>query len=133
MNDYEVKVKDFHASFDLGVGVPFSADMLKLRKTLIQEETQELFDEIDRAQQEIEEAGAVSKETQMNLLKELADLQYVLSGTAVVFDLPLAEVFSRVHESNMSKLDAEGKPQYRADGKILKGPLYHPPALEDLL
>ena len=39
----------------------------------------------------------------------------------------------RVHESNMSKLDDNGKPIYRDDGKVLKGPNYTPPNLEDLV
>jgi len=133
MNDYESKVKDFHDAFDLGVALPFSAELLRLRKTLIHEEAQELFEELDRAVAEMQEKGVVSKETQMNLMKEMADLQYVLSGTAVVFGLPVERVFDRVHDSNMSKLDAEGKPLRREDGKILKGPLYHPPQLDDLL
>ena len=44
----------------------------------------------------------------------------------------LDEALNRVHESNMSKLDADGKPIYREDGKVLKGPNYKPPNLEDL-
>ena len=39
----------------------------------------------------------------------------------------------RVHKSNMSKLDEYGKPIYRDDGKVLKGPNYQPPDLEDLV
>jgi len=45
----------------------------------------------------------------------------------------LDEAMHRVHESNMSKLDEDGKPIYREDGKVLKGPNYSPPNLEDLV
>ena len=46
----------------------------------------------------------------------------------------LDEALNRVHESNMSKLDDDGKPIYREkDGKVLKGPNYKPPTLEDLV
>ena len=43
------------------------------------------------------------------------------------------EAFDRVHRSNMSKLGEDGKPVRRADGKILKGPNYAPPSLDDLV
>ena len=66
------------------------------------------------------------------LLKELSDLLYVVFGMAVTFDLPIAEAFLRVHESNMSKLGEDGKPLYREDGKVLKGPNYKAPDLLDL-
>ena len=66
------------------------------------------------------------------LTKELADLIYVTIGFAVTFGLPLCEVFERVHQSNMSKLGEDGKPIYREDGKVMKGPNYQPPELGDL-
>jgi predicted HAD superfamily Cof-like phosphohydrolase len=58
------------------------------------------------------------------LLKELADLRYVVEGAAVSFGLPFEEAFSEVHRSNMSKLGPDGQPMYREDGKVLKGPGY---------
>ena len=67
------------------------------------------------------------------MLKELCDLQYVLSGAAVALGLDIQVAFNRVHDSNMSKLDDNGKPVYREDGKIIKGPNYRPPNLEDLV
>jgi predicted HAD superfamily Cof-like phosphohydrolase len=45
----------------------------------------------------------------------------------------LDEAMHRVHESNMSKLGEDGKPIYRADGKVLKGPNYKEPTLTDLI
>jgi len=66
-------------------------------------------------------------------LKELADLVYVCYQYAENMGWDLDEAMDRVHESNMSKLDEYGKPIYREDGKVLKGPNYQPPNLEDLV
>ena len=66
-------------------------------------------------------------------LKELADLVYVCYQYAANMRWNLDEALHRVHESNMSKLDEDGKPIYREDGKVLKGPNYKPPNLEDLV
>ena len=68
-----------------------------------------------------------------NLLKELADLVYVTYGYAATYNWNLDEAVRRVHAFNMSKLDASGKPIYREDGKVLKGPNYEEPYLADLL
>ena len=68
-----------------------------------------------------------------NILKELADLVYVCYQYAANLGWDLDEAMHRVHESNMSKLDESGKPIYRDDGKVLKGPNYAPPNLEDLV
>jgi predicted HAD superfamily Cof-like phosphohydrolase len=66
-------------------------------------------------------------------LKELADLVYVCYQYAENMGWLLDEALDRVHLSNMSKLDEEGKPIYRDDGKVLKGPNYKPPTLTDLV
>jgi len=68
-----------------------------------------------------------------DLLKELADLVYVTYGYAATFNWNLDEAVRRVHASNMSKLDDEGDPIYREDGKVLKGPNYQEPDLTDLI
>ena len=65
-------------------------------------------------------------------LKELADLVYVCYQYAENMNWFLDEALNRVHESNMSKLDEDGKPIYREDGKVLKGPNYKLPDLTDL-
>jgi predicted HAD superfamily Cof-like phosphohydrolase len=131
MNEYEKKVHDFHMATDGVADRPLSAELLLLRKTLISEEVKELFQEIDLAVAEMQK-GSLKQETVGNLLKEMADVQYVLSGMAVTMGLPMQEVFKRVHDSNMSKLDENGRAIYREDGKILKGPRYAPPVLDDL-
>ena len=66
-------------------------------------------------------------------LKELADLVYVCYQYAANMGWDLDEALHRVHTSNMSKLDDKGRPIYREDGKVLKGPHYAPPNLEDLV
>ena len=66
-------------------------------------------------------------------LKELADLVYVCYQYAANMKWDLDEAMHRVHESIMSKLDEYGKPILREDGKVLKGPHYKPPNLEDLV
>lgn len=66
------------------------------------------------------------------MLKELADLVYVCYGYAATFGWDLDEAVRRVHASNMSKLGPDGKPIYREDGKVLKGPNYKAPDLRDL-
>ncbi len=69
---------------------------------------------------------------QEHALKELADLVYVCYQYAQNMGWFLDEALNRVHESNMSKLDEDGNPIYRDDGKVLKGPNYKPPDLSDL-
>ena len=66
-------------------------------------------------------------------LKELADLVYVCYQYAENMNWDLDEAMHLVHESNMSKLDEDGKPIYREDGKVLKGPNYKPPNLANLV
>ena len=74
-----------------------------------------------------------SPEYPSEALKELADLVYVCYQYAENMGWFLDEALNRVHESNMSKLDENGKPIYRDDGKVLKGPNYSPPNLNDLI
>jgi predicted HAD superfamily Cof-like phosphohydrolase len=76
---------------------------------------------------------AYHHEPDENQLKELADLVYVCFQYAASQDWDLDEAMRRVHKSNMSKLGEDGKPIYRGDGKVLKGPNYAPPQLGDLI
>ena len=63
----------------------------------------------------------------------LADTRVVTDGASLEWGIPLEKCLREVHRSNMSKLDPDGKPILRADGKILKGPHFTPPALGDIL
>ncbi len=135
MKTREDYIKEFHQAFGQGVHEEPTLNVLKLRKTLISEETKELMVEIDTALAHIEKGETVPAEVYKNMLKEMADVQVVLSGTAVALKpvKNLDEAFKRVHDSNMSKLGADGKPIYREDGKVLKGPNYFKPDLTDLV
>ena len=76
---------------------------------------------------------AYHHESEENQLKELADLVYVCYQFAASQEWDLDEAMRRVHKSNMSKLGEDGKPIYRGDGKVLKGPNYKPPTQTDLI
>lgn len=131
MNDYEEQVKKFHQAMEMAIDAPYTVDLLKLRQNLINEEVSELNIEINSLINELSATGKIEKETKLKMFKELADLQYVLSGMVVALGIPMQEVFRRVQASNMSKL-VNGKPLKREDGKVLKGPNYKKPDLSDL-
>ncbi len=131
MNQYESLVKEFHKAMEMDINAPYSKDLLLLRQKLINEEVTEFNAEVDTLIQELSDTGRILPETKLKMFKELADIQYVLSGMAVTFGIPLEEIFYRVHQSNMSKL-VDGKPLKREDGKVLKGPNYKKPDLSDL-
>ena len=86
---------------------------------------------IDEEWSEFHEAFHLKDEHEQ--LKELCDLVYVCYQFAANEGWDLDEAMDRVHKSNMSKLDENGQPIYRQDGKVLKGPNYKPPNLTDLL
>lgn len=130
MNKYENLVLDFHRAMEMDIAAPYSKSLLELRKKLILEEVSELNAEIDAMIAQIEKTGTPDVQTKRKMFKELADLQYVVSGMVVTFSVPMEEVFARVHQSNMSKL-VDGRPLKREDGKVLKGPNYQKPDLSD--
>ena len=114
--------------------------VLSMRLCLIREEAEEVEDAVCLLADKVFNAELLGidmteeiKAAKAALLKELCDLQYVLSGFVVTFGLPFDEAFERIHESNMSKLGPDGKPIYREDGKVLKGPNYKKPDLSDLV
>ena len=69
----------------------------------------------------------------VEVLKELSDVVFVCYQFAAAYGLDLDAAMQRVYESNMSKLDDDGNPIYRDDGKVLKGPNYKKPDLMDLI
>ena len=97
-----------------------------MQKNLIVEE----FKEFLEAEGMLFRNSAVPRE---ETLKELSDLVYVCYQYAENMGWDLDEALRRVHQSNMSKLDEDGKPTYRADGKVLKSKNYQPPTLSDLV
>jgi len=128
-------IAQFHRAFGQEINAEPTVKLLKFRRTLIEEETKELFADIDTAIAHLEKGEVVPRELYINMLKELSDVQVVVSGMAVSLRplQKLDEAFKRVFESNMSKLGADGKPIYREDGKVLKGPDYAEPDLSDLI
>lgn len=126
-------VTEFHDAFGHPVGKEMTTKDLEFRYKLLFEEFTELKEEVAAALTDIASYGKVKKKTKERMLKEMADLQYVLSGMASTFGLPLQVAFTRVHKSNMSKLGSDGKPIFREDGKVLKSDNYRPPDMEDLV
>ena len=94
---------------------------------LVREESAEFIEAADQVY-----ADPENDKRRAELLKELADLVFVCYQFAAAFNLDLDEAMHRIYESNMSKLDEQGNPIYRADGKVLKGPNYEPPDLDHL-
>jgi len=91
-----------------------------LRVELIREELDELI-----------EAIALGDLTEV--ADALTDILYVTYGAGHAFGIPLDECFAEVQRSNMSKLGEDGKPMYREDGKVMKGPQYSVPDLLPIL
>ncbi len=71
--------------------------------------------------------------TREEVVKELSDLVFVCYQFAATYGIDLDKAMALVFESNISKLDEQGNPIYREDGKVLKGPNYQPPDLTDCL
>lgn len=118
-------VRSFHSAFGHPIAVTPDVSNTKtnaLRVELIAEELSEL-------------KTALAARDAVSTLDALADLQYVLDGAWIAFGFAGAklEAVEEVHRSNMSKLGPDGKPIYRADGKILKGPNYRPPNFSEAL
>lgn len=78
-------------------------------------------------------ADPENEELREQLLKELSDVVFVSYQFAAAFGFDLDKAMSLVFDSNMTKLDKHGKPIYRDDGKVLKGPDYQPPDLQSCL
>lgn len=119
MNNEQQMVAEFHKTFDLLIGtVPRApdADTKRLRMRLIQEE----FDELKEAFEQADECA---------IAKELADLLYVVYGTAVSCGIDMEPVFREVQRSNMSKSGG----YKRDDGKWVKPPTYSPASLGPIL
>jgi len=119
-------VELFHNSFGLGVSKTMRADLGKeknlLRFNLMDEENKEYFE-------------AANNNDLVEVADALGDMLYILCGTILEHGMQykIEEVFEEIQRSNMSKLGADGKPIYREDGKVLKGPNYSKPNIESIL
>ena len=111
-----IKVKNFMEAF----GQEVKNKTVNLRIELIAEELEELWD-------------ACEQKDIVEIADALTDILYVTYGAGHAFGIDLDECFKEVQRSNMSKLGEDGKPIYREDGKILKGPNYSEPDLKSVL
>ena len=113
------KVGDFMEAFGQEVLVePIFPDfnLAALRLDLIEEEVQELRD-------------GLGKSSLLEVADALTDILYVVYGAGHSFGIDLDDCFNEVHRSNMTKLGEDGRPMYRDDGKVMKGPHYEEPFL----
>ncbi|PQJ22842.1 nucleoside triphosphate pyrophosphohydrolase family protein [Tenacibaculum sp. SG-28] len=119
-------VHEFHKAFGLGIKDKPTAnigeDRNLLRFNLMKEENEEYI-EAARNNDLVEVADA------------LGDMLYILCGTIIEHGMQdkIEAVFNEIQRSNMSKLGEDGKPIYREDGKVLKGPNYFKPNLEKIV
>lgn len=129
----EDQAEEFAYRFKQEYGLTFdpeNLDTLVLRMKLIAEEANEAIDAGEDIKTAMLRGTRPSEETVAHFLKELADLQYVLSGCAVAFGLPLQEAVDEVHESNMTKIGDDGMAKFNDAGKVLKGPHYRPAEMQ---
>ena len=113
------KVKTFMQTFGQEVKLKpsFSTEKINdLRYNLIKEELEELKE-------------AISKKDLLEVADALTDILYVTYGAGHAFGIDLDKCFEEVQNSNMSKLDENGKPIYNESGKVMKGPNYFKPDL----
>jgi predicted HAD superfamily Cof-like phosphohydrolase len=119
MSDAQDKVEEFHRAFDI---------VVHLSPTVVDERTREL--RIKLIQEEFEELReALTQGDLESISKEIADLLYVVYGTAVSYGIDMDPVFREVHRSNMSKVGG----YKREDGKWVKPATYSPACIEPIL
>jgi len=119
-------VKLFHNTYGLGVSEDLKANLgtqkNNLRFELMKEENEEYLE-------------AVQNNDIVEIADALGDMLYILCGTILEHGLQhkIEAVFDEIQRSNMSKLGEDGKPIFREDGKVMKGPNYFKPNFEAIL
>ena len=119
-------VAEFHDIFQIGnemnPKVNVGLDVYTLRYNLMREENEEYLD-------------ACKQGDLVEVADALGDQLYILCGTILKHGMQhkIEKVFDEIQRSNMSKLDANGKPIFREDGKILKGENYFKPNIKEIL
>ena len=119
-------VKEFHTAFKIGHSEIPTANLgeskHELRYNLMKEENEEYLE-------------AVRNNDLIEIADALGDMMYILCGTIIEHGLQhkIEAVFDEIQRSNMSKLDEQGKPIYREDGKVMKGPNYFKPDFSKIL
>ncbi len=122
MTNFE-KVGVFMKTFGQNVkqSSSFSSEKINaLRVSLIKEELDELIE-------------AMNKKDLVEVADALTDILYVTYGAGHAFGINLDKCFEEVQNSNMSKLDKDGKPIYNDKGKVMKGPNYFKPNLNKFI
>ena len=119
-------VTEFHTAFKLGMNnkptASIGEDRNMLRYNLMKEENEEYLE-------------AAQNNDLVEVADALGDMLYILCGTIIEHGMQdkIEEVFNEIQRSNMSKLGENGKPIYREDGKVLKGPNYFKPNIQAIL
>ena len=120
------QVKEFAEAFNIKYSKEINPNLdqstIDLRFRLMEEENLEYLE-------------ATKNNNIVEIADALGDILYILCGTILAHGLQhkIVEVFNEIQRSNMSKLDINGKPVIREDGKILKGPNYFKPNIKDIL
>ena len=126
MKDKIKAVHEFHTAFKLGIKNTPTASIGEARNTLrfnlMKEENEEYLE-------------AAENNDLVEVADALGDMLYILCGTIIEHGMQdkIEEVFNEIQRSNMSKLDENGMPIYREDGKVLKGPNYFKPNIASIL
>lgn len=119
-------VAEFHNAFGIDSAdspiVSIPQQTVILRHNLMKEENDEYLE-------------AAQNNDLVEVADALGDMLYILCGTILTHGMQhkITEVFNEIQRSNMSKLGADGKPIYREDGKVLKGPNYFKPNIASIL
>lgn len=119
-------VKIFHEVYNLSYKdspiADIGIDKINLRFKLMEEENQEYFE-------------AAKNNDIVEVADALGDMLYILCGTIIEHGMQdkIEEIFDEIQKSNLSKLGDDGKPIYRNDGKVMKGPNYFKPKISEIL
>ena len=119
-------VAEFHDAFGIESAnapvVSLPEQIVLLRHNLMKEENEEYLE-------------AAQNKDLVEVADALGDMLYILCGTILSHGMQhkITEVFNEIQRSNMSKLGSDGKPIYREDGKVLKGPNYFKPNIASIL
>ncbi len=119
-------VADFHNAFGITnrkKPIAFTNEKeIKLRFDLMAEENEEYLE-------------AAKNNDLIEVADALGDMLYILCGTMLSHGMQdkIEGIFNEIQRSNMSKLGADGKPIYRVDGKVMKGPNYFKPNIKEIL
>ena len=119
-------VAKFHDAFGIesadSPSVNIHDQTVLLRYNLMKEENEEYLE-------------AAQKKDLVEVADALGDMLYILCGTILSHGMQhkITDVFKEIQRSNMSKLGPDGKPIYREDGKVLKGPNYFKPDIAAIL